>query len=58
MKPVLKRAGIVVVSLTGLFVVAIAYVFIASQPNPTVMTNNRSGADIDRAIRQGLRTDG
>jgi len=115
MKRVLKWAGIIVASLAGLIVLAIAYVFIASQrmldrtypkrpsavhaastpeaiaqgahlavvatctdchgkdltgtllpvpgstvyaPNLTVATNSLSDADIDRAIRQGLRPDG
>ena len=115
MKRIVKWAGIVVASLAGLIVLAIACVFIASQrmldktypkgpsaahaavtpgalaqgahlvvvatctdchgkdltgtllpvpgstvyaPNLTVITNSLSDADIDRAIRQGLRPDG
>lgn len=115
MKPILKWAGIVVASLAGLLVLAIAYVFIGSQrmldrsyrktpsavhasvtpdqvargahlvvvstctdchgkdltgtrlpvpgstvyaPNLTIMARTLSDADIDVAIRQGLRPDG
>lgn len=115
MKPILKWAGVAVASLTGLLVLAIAYVLIGSQsmldrsyrkrpsavhasvtrdqvargahlvvvstctdchgknltgnrlpvpgstvyaPNLTIMTSTLSDADIDVAIRQGLRPDG
>ena len=115
MKRIVKWAGIVAASLAGLIVLAIAFVFIASErmldrtypkrptavhrastpeaiaqgahlvvvvtctdchgkdftgtllpvpgstlyaPNLTVITNSLSDADIDRAIRQGLRPDG